>query len=247
MTISKIERVDEIPLILHWLTTMRIAQIIDSIWSCHGNWRGLSYGQLAILYITYIISSLTHKLSGMEDWVKEHQILLEMVTGWEIGEKDATDDRLGIMMSDFGSSTSQILEFQRANGQHLIQAFKLPTEMGRYDTTSVNVHHETKGEPKGLLNFGHSKDKRPDLLQFKQGLGVLDPAGVPIFSETISGNNADDPLYVPAWQEMVKTIGSPDFLFVSDCKGSALETRCQIASEKGFYLFPLAKTGTRKT
>jgi len=94
-----------------------------------------------------------------------------------------------------------------------------------------------------LLNLGHSKDKRPDLLQFKQGLGVLDPAGIPIFSETISGNSADDPLYVPAWREMVKTIGTTDFLFVSDCKGSALETRSLIASEDGFYLIPLAKTG----
>jgi transposase len=94
-----------------------------------------------------------------------------------------------------------------------------------------------------LLNFGHSKDNRPDLLQFKQGIGVLDPAGIPIFSETLAGNNADDPLYVPAWREMAQTIGKTEFLFVSDCKGSALETRSQIASENGLYLFPLAKTG----
>lgn len=80
-------------------------------------------------------------------------------------------------------------------------------------------------------------------MQFKQGLGVLDPAGIPIFSETIAGNNADDPLYVPAWREMAQTIGKTHFLFVSDCKGSALETRSQIALENGLYLFPLAKTG----
>jgi len=42
---------------------------------------------------------------------------------------------------------------------------------------------------------------------------------------------------------MVKTIGTPNFLFVSDCKGSALETRASIASENGFYLIPLARTG----
>jgi transposase len=243
MIISKIERADEIPIVLYWLTEMRIAEKIDSVWESHGNWRGLSYGQLAVLYIAYIINTLTHTLSGMEDWAKEHQILLEMVTGWEIGDKDATDDRIGIMLGDFGNDTGKNLEFQRENGHHLIQAFKLPTEIGRYDTTSVNVHHSTGNEPKGLLNFGHSKNKRPDLLQFKQGLGVLDPAGIPIFSETISGNSADDPLYVPAWREMVKTIGTTNFLFVSDCKGSALETRSQIESGKGYYLFPLANTG----
>jgi len=40
MTVSKIERLDEIPLILHWLTTMHIAEIIDNIWPSHGNWQG---------------------------------------------------------------------------------------------------------------------------------------------------------------------------------------------------------------
>jgi len=242
MVISKIERVDEIPIVLHWLTEMHIAEIIDSIWQSHGNWQGLSYGQLAVLYITYIINYLTHTLSGMEDWVEEHRVLLEMATGWEIGEKDATDDRIGIMMSDFGNDTAKILEFHQNNGPQIIQAFELPTEIGRYDTTSVNVHHSKEGDS-GLLNLGHSKDKRPNLLQFKQGLGVLDPAGIPIESVTISGNDADDPLYVPAWRQMAKTIGTPNFLFVSDCKGSALETRVTQAAEDGFYLIPLARTG----
>jgi transposase len=221
---------------------MGIAETIDSIWQSHGNWQGLSYGQLAVLYITYIINSLSHTLSGMEDWVEEHRVSLEMITGWEIGEKDATDDRIGIMMSDIGSDTAKIVDFHQKNGQQIIQAFELPTEVGRYDTSSFNVHHSKK-DGSGLLSFGHSKDKRPNLQQFKQGLGVLDPAGIPIFSETISGNEADDPLYVPAWRQMVKTIGSSQFLFVSDCKGSALETRATIALEDGFYLIPLARTG----
>ena len=86
-------------------------------------------------------------------------------------------------------------------------------------------------------------DKRPDLLQFKQGLGVLDPAGIPIFTETIAGKDADDPLYVPAWREMSKTLGKTNFLFVTDCKGSALENRGIIDKENGFYLCPLAMTG----
>jgi len=176
MAISKIERVDEIPIVLYWLTEMHIAEIIDSIWQSHGNWQGLSYGQLAVLYITYIINSLTHTLSGMEDWVEEHKVLLEMITGWEIGEKDATDDRIGIMMGDFGSDVDKILEFHQTNGNQIIQAFKLPTEIGRYDTTSVNVHHSKKDDSKGLLSLGHSKDNLPKLLQFKQGLGIIRPS-----------------------------------------------------------------------
>ena len=71
----------------------------------------------------------------------------------------------------------------------------------------------------------------------------MDPAGVPILSETVPGNVADDPLYLPAWRRLTQTIGHRDFLFVADCKAAAIETRAAIAHEQGYYLFPLPMTG----
>lgn len=129
-------------------------------------------------------------------------------------------------------------------GQHLIQAYALPKDVARYDTTSYSVHHDPSAQgPDGLLRFGHSKDHRPDLLQFKQGLGTLDPAGIPLYSDTLSGNTADDVCYVPAWRGLARTIGHGDFLYVADCKAAALSTRATIDQEKGRYLFPLPMTG----
>ena len=120
----------------------------------------------------------------------------------------------------------------------------MPTNVARYDTTSFSVHHTRSAQdPDGLLRFGHSKDHRPDLLQFKQGLGTLDPAGVPLYSNTLSGNTADDICYVPAWRELARTIGHTDFLYVADCKAAAVSTRATIDQEKGRYLFPLPMTG----
>ena len=240
----KIERVDEIPLILHLLKKMLVAEMIDAVWCSHGNWHGLSYGQLAVLYIAYVVHALTHTLSGMEGWVIKHKTALEHITGWQINDKDATDDRLGIVLGELGKNSEQIINFQNRMGQHLIQAYELPTEVARYDTSSFSVNHKPETNGNSLLDFGHSKDKRPDLLQFKQGLGVLDPAGVPLFTETISGKDADDPLYIPAWRAMAKTIGHTDFLYVADCKAAALDTRATIDKEDGQYLFPLPMTGT---
>lgn len=243
MTAHKIERVDDIPLILYWLKNMRTAELIDGIWPAHGNWQGLTYGQLAVLFITYVIHSLNHRLSGMEEWVIKHHTVLEEVTGWKIGKKDATDDRLGLMVEVIGGEQEKISEYQEKSGRHLIQAYKLPTKLARYDTTSFNVHHSPDKNGGKLLKLGHSKDKRPDLLQFKQGLGVLDPAGVPIFSDTFAGNDADDPKYIPAWRGLAKNIGHKDFLYVADSKASALETRGTVDKEGGKYLFPLPMTG----
>lgn len=242
----RIERVDNLPIIITWLLKMRVHLIIDALWSQHGNWQGLSYGQLALLFVAYVIQRRTHRLMGMEEWLNDHRTVIAHSTGWKIGEKEATDDRLGLLLTALGEDEEQGVQMQQQLGQYLIQAFALPTEVARYDTTSFSVHHAVPeaGEPAHeLLRFGHSKDKRPEWLQFKQGLGVLDPAGVPLVTQTLAGAQADDGLYVPAWRQMCRTLGRRDFLFVADCKAAAIETRAAIASGGGLYLFPLPMTG----
>lgn len=247
MTEPIIERVDELPLLIYWLLQMQVHVIIDRVLPHpHPNRQGLSYGQLAVLFVAYVVYMRNHRLCAMEDWVAEHQLVLEQTTRWTIHVKDATDDRLGDLLSALGEDEARGVLLQRELGQHLIQAYRLPTDTARYDTTTFSVHHALDANGRaagGLLRRGHSKDHRPDLPQFKQGLGVLDPAGVPLFTNTVAGNSADDPLYVPAWREMKATIGHPHFLFVADCKAAALETRAQIDREQGFYLFPLPMTG----
>ncbi len=49
-------------------------------------------------------------MCAVEPWVEKHQKTLEMATGWSIGEKDATDDRLADLLSIIGSSQAQVRE-----------------------------------------------------------------------------------------------------------------------------------------
>lgn len=246
MAITRIERVDELPIIVNWLLKMRMAEMIDGIWQPHREWEGLSYGRLALLFVTYIIHQRSHRLMKMEGWLNDHRMVIEQVTGWSIRPKEATDDHIGLLLDEMGSSEEKGVLLQQRLGEHLIQAYELPTEVARYDTTSFSVHHAVPepGEgPKELLRFGHSKDNQPSLLQFKQGLGTLDPAGVPLLSQTLSGEVADDKLYFPAWQQMGEILKRTDFLFIADCKAAAVETRAGIAAGQGYYLFPLPMTG----
>ena len=76
---------------------------------------------------------------------------------------------------------------------------------------SMSQPRTTSDEAKSLLRFGHSKNYRPDLRQYRQLLGTIDPAGVPLVSETLAGNGADDPVYLPTWQWLVKVIGHKDY------------------------------------
>ena len=132
------ERADDIPLIIHWLKQMEIAAIIDQeLPPPHGNRKGLSYGQLSVLFLSYVVTESDHRLCAVETWVEKHRKTLEMATGWNIGAKDATDDRLADLLSIIGSSQEQ----ERENialrlGQKTIRAYELPTDKARSDTTS---------------------------------------------------------------------------------------------------------------
>ncbi len=132
--------------------------------SPHGNRRGLSYGQLVVLLLTYIITQADHRLCAVEPWVNQHRRTLERATGWKLGRKDATDDRLADLLSVLGSSQHQAIKgIETFLGRHLKRAYDLSTDQARCDTTSFSVYHqpteketeysETVSEP--LLHKGH--------------------------------------------------------------------------------------------
>ena len=67
------ERIDDIPVVVEWLKQMEIAKWIDkSLAKPHGNHQGMSYGQLSVLLLTYIITQADHRLSAVEMWVRKH-------------------------------------------------------------------------------------------------------------------------------------------------------------------------------
>ena len=239
------ERVDDLPLILHWLKEMQVAEILDRMLPKeHKNRVGLSYGQLSVLLLVYIVTQSDHRLSHVEAWVLAHHQTLKSITGWSIQDKDASDDRLADLLRVLGSAENRG-EIEEAMGRYLVRAYELPTEVARCDSSSFSVYHQkTEGEPeKPLLNYGHSKDHRPDLLQYRHALGTLDPAGIPLVSATLPGNESDDSIYYPFWVGLASAIGHRDFLYIADSKAGNYSTRAQIHQARGTYCFPLPMTG----
>ncbi len=136
-------------------------------------------------------------------------------------------------------------EIEESLSRHLVRAYELPTEVARCDSSSFSVYHQKtldRGTP--LLNYGHSKDHRPDLLQYRHALGTLDPAGIPLVSATLPGNETDDSIYYPFWVGLASAIGHRDFLYIADSKAGSYGTRAQIDHARGLYCFPLPMTGS---
>jgi len=187
---------------------MNIVSIIDNhLPPSHGNRQGLSHGELAVLLITYIVSEGDHRICCLEKWVSEHHTILEEITGWEIREKEATDDRCGDLLRTLGL-TPTLTEMEMSLSQHLVKAYELPTEKARSDTTSFSVYHQISEEEKesSVIKFGYSKDKRPDLRQYRQMLATLDPLGMPLLGSTLAGNGGDESDYLPTWKKSIKVV-----------------------------------------
>ncbi len=230
------ERVDDIPLLLEQMQRMGLPTLFDDHFPTHGNWTGLSLGWVSTIWLSSILSRGDHRLVHVEPWVAQRLWTLGATTGQAIKRVDFTDDRLEIVLRRLSDDT-RWAAFASALNQHTVRVYDLSTARVHVDSTSASAYATvTEG---GLFQFGHSKDYRPDLPQVKVMQAVLDPLGMPLATDVVSGERADDPLYVPCIERVQTSVGRRGLLYVGDCKMASRETRAFIAAPGDFYLCPL--------
>lgn len=230
------ERVDDIPLLLEQMQRMELPTLIDNPFPAHGHWKGLSLGWVSTIWLSSILSRGDHRLSHVEPWVANRLWTLETATDQDVDRLDFTDDRLEIVLRQL-SDDARWAQFERHLNQHTVRVYDLTTERVHVDSTTASAYASVTEE--GLLQFGHSKDHRPDLPQVKVMQAVLDPLGMPLATDVVSGEHADDPLYVPCIERVQQSVGRQGLLFVGDCKMAAHDTRAFVALAGDYYLCPL--------
>src|SRR2546421_1465344 len=230
------ERVDDIPLLIEQMQRMGLPTLFDDHFPTHGNWTGLSLGWVSTIWLSSILSRGDHRLVHVEPWVATRLWTLGVTTGQAVTRADFTDDRLEIVLRRLSEDT-RWAAFESALNQYTVRVYDLSTARVHVDSTSASVY-ATVSEG-GLCQFGHSKDHRPDLPQVKVMQAVLDPLGMPLATDVVSGNRADDPLYVPCIERVQASLGRGGLLYVGDCKMASRETRAWIANQGAYYLCPL--------
>lgn len=233
------ERVDDIPLLLAQLKRMGVQELLDEHFPTHGNWQGVSLGNVAVVWLSHILSQADHRLNRVQSWVEHHLETLGESLEQELRGLDLSDDRLEILLR-YLSRDSPWRSFEKSLSRRQLQVYDLSPKRVRLDSTSVSGFWNVNED--GLFQRGHSKDHRPDLPQLKLMLATLDPLGLPIASEIVPGNSADDPLYEPAVHRVRQTFETNGLLYVGDCKMGSLSTRHLIQSQGDYYLCPLSKT-----
>jgi transposase len=232
------ERVDDIPLLLTQLDHMGVQPLLDEHFPTHGNWVGLSLGWVTVLWLTHILSEADHRLNHGQPWAAQRLHTLRGATGQQVHPLDLSDDRLAAVLEAL-SDDKRWQAFEGALTEQLLRVYNLQPERVRLDSTTASGYWCVTED--GLFQFGPSKDHRPDLPQVKVMLSVLDPLGLPVATDVVPGQRADDPLYMPAIMRVRESVGRHGLLYVGDCKMGALETRASLQAGGDFYLCPLAE------
>lgn len=233
------ERVDDIPLLLAELEKSELSTYLSQYFPDHGNWSGLSGGKVSLVFLTFILSCNDHRLHRLEPWAATRlQTLSHCLGVKELSSKDFTDDRLGLLLDHY-SDQDKWDEFESAHNKNMLHVYQLGSkpEPIRLDAMIVQSFRESDED----FKKGHSKQHRADLPQLKVMVATLDPLAMPLSSVIVSGNQADDGLYL----EVVKKLSQDQFnkgqLFVGDAKLGNLANRAYLQNQGQYYLCPLSK------
>src|SRR6266566_1544818 len=233
------ERVDDLPILLAQSDTMGIPELLDAYFKPHGNWEGISLGWTTAVWLAHILSEGDHRMNQMQSWVAHRLQTLHLCTGQQVQERSWSDDRLALVL-DALAQPEAWQRFETALNQRIIRVYQLHPQRVRLDSTTASGYWTVTEE--GLFQLGYSKDHRPDLPQLKVMLSALDPLGLPLVTQVVAGKAADDPLYIPAIQQVRQSLPEHGVLYVGDCKMAALSTRAYVQALGDYYLCPVAQT-----
>jgi transposase len=187
------ERIDDVALLIGQMVKMGFVEILDRQIPRHHQQRGLSWGWTAVIWLAYILTEGDHRKVSVEAYIKGMKCTLSHLSGQVIDALDFSDDRLSHLLKHLSQSTYWH-GIERDLNKRSIAVYPLPPDVIRCDATTVSGDHDVRDE--GLLQFGHSKDD-PSRPQIKVMTGSLDPLGMPLATDVLSGERADDGLYIP--------------------------------------------------
>jgi transposase len=233
------ERIDDVVLLLHVMMGMGLPELLNEHLPRHWKQSGLDWVWVVVIWLSYILSEGDHRKVVVREWVSQGQQTIERICGVAISATDFSDDRLSMVLKRLSVGRQWGL-IESVLNERTVSVYHLCPDRVRLDATTVSGAHLVSED--GLFQFGHSKDDatRP---QVKVMMADLDPMGMPLATQVVSGEQADDGLYIPIFEQVRLSLGKPGLLWVGDSKMGALATRYHIHQAAHYYLMPLARTG----
>ncbi|MEO9060179.1 MAG: DUF4277 domain-containing protein [Ktedonobacteraceae bacterium] len=162
------ERMDDIPLLLTHMQRMKVAELLDKHIPAHGQRKGLSVGELSVVWLAHILSQADHRMNRVQAWASRRLCTLRGCGMSALSAQDMTDDRLADVLRLLSDDLHWQAFEQELMGQ-LVRVYDLPTTCVRIDTTTASSYAEV--DEQGLLQLGHEprSSSRPAPTQARAG------------------------------------------------------------------------------
>ena len=235
----QIERLDDVPLLIGLQQRLELDAIIDDV--IPRPYQGLSLGQLVVGWNAYILSEADHRKMAVERWGVEHQALLSELFGIAVRRTDFSDDRLSQLLTQLADDAAW-RSIEQKLWRNSISVYQLIPERVRLDASRFSGYHTPYDD--GLMQHGYNSNT-PQLAQVKLMAANIDcgTSGHLLSTDVVSGEKADNPLYLPMIHNVRQMADESGLLYIGDSKMSAIEIRAELARKGDFYLVPLAKVG----
>jgi transposase len=176
---------------------------------------------------------------SVETYLKGMKHTLSRLTAQVIEPRDFRDDRLSHRLKHLRQPPSWH-QIERAVHERSREMYDWSQDVIRCEATTVSGAHEVTAG--GLWQCGHRKEDptRPQITVMR---GALDPLGMPLATDVVSGERADDGLYIPIMERLRTGWQTTSLWCVGDCQMSALATRAYLARHQDGSLSPVPLTG----
>ena len=237
----QIERIDDVPLLIGLQQRLGLDAIIDDVIPRQWLHEGLLLGQLVVGWNAYILSEADHRKMADERWGVEHQALLSELFDMPVRRTDFSDDRLSQLLTQLAADAAW-RSIEQKLWRNSISVYQLIPEQVRLDASRFNGYHTPCDD--GLMQHGYNSNT-PQLAQVKLMAASIDcgTSGHLLSTDVVSGEKADDRLYLPTIDNVRQMTDESGLLYIGDSKMSAIEIRADLARKGDFYLVPLAKVG----
>jgi transposase len=219
------DRVDDIPMRWAQLNRRGLQPLLDEHFPTHGHGVGLSLGWVSGRWETHLLSEGDHRLHHVVPWATQRLHTLQACTEPPLHPLDVSDDRLATVLEALSHET-RWRACEGALHQHTVRVYDLQPACVRLESTTAHGHWRVTAD--GRCQCGHSKDHRPALPPGKIMVSAWDPLGMPVATDVVPGQRADDPWYGPALIGVRDRLGRRGLRYVGDGQMEALDTRAVI-------------------
>ncbi|MGB9858768.1 MAG: IS1634 family transposase, partial [Moorellaceae bacterium] len=213
----RIFRAGAAALIARLCDVLKIPEIIDSVVQWDPTQCYLSPGtRVKALIINILVDR--RALCHVDSFYEHQDLEVLFGTARKLKPEDFNDDALGRALDKLFAS-GQMKRLFSTIALRAAAIHNVPIEGIHADTTSVCVEGAYEGEGDLDITYGFSKDKRPDLKQFKIGL-VVNKYGLPFLGHSLDGNMSDKVWYPQVIEELVQVFSAEklkEIVFVADC------------------------------